>query len=136
MPSGMPLPMLIQTYRYNFLDKVKVCMGAIKAHTWKELVEQAEITEKSAKKFESPKIRWGINSKGHDTAESFDTPAVKVSGKTQSKKGNSNRTSEYHKQYSFKDEHVVTIFYLLNKGNKLMFLEARQPKRSWRDERS
>jgi len=27
-------------------------MGAVKAHTWKELVEQAEITEKSVKKFE------------------------------------------------------------------------------------
>ena len=26
--------------------------GAVKAHTWKELVEQAEIAEKSAKKFE------------------------------------------------------------------------------------
>ena len=27
-------------------------MGAVKAHTWKELVEQVEIAEKSAKKFE------------------------------------------------------------------------------------
>jgi len=30
-------------------------MGAVKAHTWKELIEQAEIAEKSAKKFETPK---------------------------------------------------------------------------------
>ena len=51
-PAGMPLLMLLQTYRHNFLDQVEVRMGAVKAHTWKELVEQAEIAEKSAKKFE------------------------------------------------------------------------------------
>ena len=54
-PASMPLPMLLQTCRHNFLDKVEVRMGAVKAHTWKELIEQAEITEKSAKKFETPK---------------------------------------------------------------------------------
>ena len=51
-PAWMPLPMLLQTCRHNFLDQVEVRMGAVKAHTWKELVEQAEIAEKSAKKFE------------------------------------------------------------------------------------
>jgi len=44
-------------------------MGVIKAHTWKELVEQAEIAKKSAKKFELlvPKNKWGAKTKGHDT---------------------------------------------------------------------
>ena len=51
-PAGMPLPTLLQTCRHNFLDQVEVYMGAVKAHAWKELVEQAEISEKSAKKFE------------------------------------------------------------------------------------
>ena len=51
-PAGMPLPMLLQTCRHNFLDQVEIRMGTVKAHTWKELVEQAEIAEKSAKKFE------------------------------------------------------------------------------------
>ena len=32
-------------------------MGAFKAHTWKELVKQAEIAEKSAKKFEPQSLR-------------------------------------------------------------------------------
>ena len=45
----MPFPMLLQTYMQNFLDKVEVHMRAVKAHIWKVLVEQAEITEKSAK---------------------------------------------------------------------------------------
>jgi len=41
-------------------------MGAVKAHNWKELFEQAEIAEKSAKKFEpsTPKGKWGMNNKG------------------------------------------------------------------------
>ena len=52
-PAGMPLPMLLLTCKHNFLDKVKVHIGAVKAHTWKDLVEQAEIDERSAKKFES-----------------------------------------------------------------------------------
>ena len=32
-PTGMPLPMLLQTCKHNFLDKVKVRMRAIKAYT-------------------------------------------------------------------------------------------------------
>ena len=32
-PAGMSLPMLLQTCRYNFLDQVKIRMGAVKAHT-------------------------------------------------------------------------------------------------------
>jgi len=31
--AGMPLTMLLQICRHNFLDKVKVLMGAVKAHT-------------------------------------------------------------------------------------------------------
>ena len=47
-------------------------MGAIKAHTWKKLVGQDEIAEKSAKKFDLsvPKNKWGVNIKGHDTTQS------------------------------------------------------------------
>ena len=48
------------------MDQVEIHMGAVKAHTWKELVGQAEITEKSTKKFElsTPKNKWGMNNKG------------------------------------------------------------------------
>jgi len=59
--------------------------------------------------------------------ESSDTSALEVYGETWSKKGNSNRTSEYQRQYSFNNEHVVTLFHLLNKGNKLKLLEVRRP---------
>jgi len=126
-PTCMPLPMLLPTCRHNFLDKVEVRMWAVKAHTWKELIKQAEIVEKLAKKFETPKSRWGINNKSYNTAETSDTSTLKVYGGTQSKKGNSNRTSEYQRQYFFKDKHVVTLFHLLSKGNKLKLPEARRP---------
>ena len=48
-------------------------MGAVKAYTWKELIKQAKIAEKLAKKFEPsvPKNKWGVNTKGHDAAQSF-----------------------------------------------------------------
>ena len=49
--AGMSLPILLQTCRHNFLNQVEICMGTVKAHTGKELVEQAEIVEMSAKKF-------------------------------------------------------------------------------------
>jgi len=63
-------------------------MGAIKAHTLKELVEQAEISKKSAKKFEpsTPKGKWGMNNKGcGDMAQSSqakgkETLSVELSG--------------------------------------------------------
>ena len=48
-PAGMPLPMLLQTCRHNFLDQVEIRIGAVKAHTWKELVEQAEIARSQLK---------------------------------------------------------------------------------------
>ena len=50
--AGMLLHMLLQTCRHNFLDRIEVCMRAVKIHTWKELVEQTEIAEKLTKKFE------------------------------------------------------------------------------------
>jgi len=68
-------------------------MGAVKAHTWKELVEQAEIAEKSAKKFEpsTPKSKWGVNNKGRgDMAQSSqakgkETMSVELPGDVHSK---------------------------------------------------
>jgi len=51
-PGGMSLPMLLQTCWHNFLNRVKIHMGAVKADTWKELIEQAEKIEKLIKKFE------------------------------------------------------------------------------------
>ena len=94
-----------------------------------------EIAEKLAKKFVTPKNRWGINKKSYDMTETSDTTALEAYRGTRSKKGNSNRTSEYQRQYFFKDEHMVTLFHLLKKGNKLKLPMARRQAK-WDDERS
>jgi len=75
----MLLSTLLQTCRHNFLDRIKVRIGGVKAYTWKKLVEQAEIAEKPAKKFEPsiPKNKWGINTKGHDAAQSSQSKGKK-----------------------------------------------------------
>ena len=91
-------------------------MGAVKVHTWKELVEQVEIAEKSAKKFEPsiPKGKWGKNNIGRDEmaqssqTKGKETMSVDLSGETPPKTkkfGASNQELKFSpKQYSFKDE--------------------------------
>jgi len=78
-----------------------------------------------------------MNNKGRgDMAQSFqekgkETMSIELSGETppETKKGGtSNQEFKFlPKQYSFKDEQVVTIFYLLQKGNKLKLPEVRRP---------
>ena len=81
-------------------------MGTVKAYTWKELVEQAEIAKKSAKKFEpsAPKGKWGMNNKGRgDMAQSSqakgkETMSIELSGDVQSKakmRGFNNQESKF-----------------------------------------
>ena len=68
-------------------------MGAVKAHTWKEMVEQAEIAEKSAKKFEpsAPRSKSGVNNKGRSDlpqssqAKGKEIMSVELTGDVQSK---------------------------------------------------
>jgi len=94
--------MLLQTYRHNFLDQVEIRMGAVKAHTWKELVKQAEIAEKSAKKFKPsiPKEKWGVSNKGHSEmaqssqAKGKESMSVELSGG----RGNSSKNQEGWRQ--------------------------------------
>ena len=103
-PVGMPLSMLLQTCRHNFLDKVEDRMGAVKAHTWKELVEQAEVAETSANKLNPPasKAKWVPDNKNRDSARSSqskgkDTLAVEVTTGVQAapRKANSGNTSGF-----------------------------------------
>ena len=78
-----------------------------------------------------------MNNKGRgDMAQSSktkgkETMSVELSGDAQSKAKKSsfnNQESRFPpKQYSFRDDQVVTIFYLLHKGNKMKIPEARRP---------
>ena len=83
-----------------------------------------------------PKRKWGVNNKGRNTAQSFqsrgkETMAVKLSGEAppnQKRDNANNQESKFpSKVYSFKDEQVVTIFHPLHKGNKLKLPDVRCP---------
>ena len=113
-------------------------ISVVKAHMWKELVEQTEIAEKSAKKFKPlvPKNKWGINNKERDTAQSSQSKekimAVELFRKTPPKQKRSNASDNQEskfplKVYSFKNEQVVIIFHLLHKDNKLKLPEVWRP---------
>jgi len=57
---------------------------------------------------------------------------VELSGEAppKQKRSNASNNQEFKfplRQYSFKDEQVVTIFHLFNKGNKLKLPEVRRP---------
>ena len=64
-------------------------------------------------------------------AKGKETMSVELSGDVQSKAkktGFNNQESKFYpKQYSFKDDQVVTIFHLLHKGNKIKLPDARRP---------
>jgi len=64
-------------------------------------------------------------------AKGKETMSVKLSGDTPpktKKSGVNNQEFKFPpKQYSFKDEQVITIFHLLQKGNKLKLPEVRRP---------
>jgi len=72
-------------------------MGAIKSHTWKELIKHAEIVEKSTKKFEYPLLsRTNRESTTRDVIHSVfpsqmeKTMAVELSGEAPPKPKRSN----------------------------------------------
>ena len=84
-----------------------------------------------------PKGKWGVNNKGRsEVAQSSqlkgkEIMSVELSGETPpktKKSGASNQEFKFSpKQYSFKDEQVVTISHLLQKGGKLKLPEVRRP---------
>ena len=76
----------------------------------------------------------GVNTKERDATQSSqskgkETMIVELLGTAQLRqKDNTNGNQEFKfppKVYSFKDEHVVAIFHLLHKGNKLKLPEVR-----------
>ena len=101
-------------------------MGAVKAHTLKELIKQAEIAKKSAKKFETPKSRWEIKAKVMTRLnllihqhwkyiEELDQRKVTPIGLQSIRDNTLSKMS------------MCDTFHLLNKGNKLKLPETRRP---------
>jgi hypothetical protein len=138
-PAGMPISMLLHTCKHNFLNRVENRMGAVKAHTWKELVGQAEQAEMTANKCDPPaqKPKWGTDNQNRNPARNSqskgkDTLAVEIEGETsqtpkKTNPGSSSGPKFPPKQYSFRDDQVVTLFHLLNKSNRLKLPDATRP---------
>ena len=88
-------------------------MGAVKAHTWKDLVEQAEIAEKSAKKFEPSvlKNKWGVNTNERDAAQSSQSKgkeimAVELSGEAPQKQKMSGTSN--NQEFKFRRDNILS----------------------------
>ena len=76
-----------------------------------------------------PKGKWSVK-KDVVNSTIFPIKREELSGETPlktKKSGTDNQEFKFSsKQYSFKDEHVVTIFHLLQKGGKLKLPEVRR----------
>ena len=93
MPNRNAITHALTDVHAQLLEPIRGSYGGCQSPYLKELVEQAEIAEKSAKKFEpsTPKGKWGMNNKGRsDMAQSSqakrkETMSVELSGDVQSK---------------------------------------------------
>ena len=84
------------------------------------------------------KNKWGVRTKGRDAAQSSqskekETMIVELSAESPPKQKGSGASNNQEfkllpRQYFFKDEQVVTIFHLFDKGNKLKLPEVQRPK--------
>ena len=137
-PAGMPLPMLLQTCRHNFLDRVKIHMRAVKLIHGRSLWSKLRQPRNRLRSL-SPrclKTSGGVNTKGRDVTQPSQskekkTMAVELLGAAQPKqKSSTNNNQEFKfspKVYSFKDEQVVTVLHLPYKGNKHKLPKVRRP---------
>jgi len=56
-PAGMSLPMLLQTYRHNFLDQVEIRMGAVKPIPEKNLLSKLKQLRSQLKSLSRPYLK-------------------------------------------------------------------------------
>ena len=124
----MPQAILVETCRHNLQTSLLTHIGVAKSRTWKQLVQQGEQAEeiianvrakenkprpeKSTRR--APEVSF--QSKRKDTL----TTETKFSVKPQpTREGSSSSQPQANMQCSFKDEHVDSLFKLLNKSNRL-----------------
>ena len=115
-----------------------VQIGVTEYHTRKKMVlqhEQAEgiiirvkVEEKECKLRSEKSTRHVSESSSHSRRNDTLTAEVKSPSKPKpARRSNFSEQMRANKQYSFKDEHVVSLFKLLYKSNKLKLQEARRP---------
>jgi len=111
-------------------------IGVAESHTWKQLVQQGEHAEEIIAKVKveknKPRPEKTIRRTSEVSSQSKrkDTLATETKSPTKpqsTRGGSSSSQSRANRQYSFKDEHVDSLFKLLNKSNRLKLPEARRP---------
>ena len=113
-------------------------IGVAECRTWKQLVSQGEHAEEIVMRFKAEekenkprqeKSAWRTPEQSFQSKRK-DTLASKATSSTKSqlvRGGNTSGQMCANKQYSFKDEHVVSLFKLLHKSKKLKLREAKCP---------
>ena len=129
-PSGMTQTTLVETCHHNLQTSLLAQIGVAEYRTWKQLVlqgEQAEEivarvrAEEKDSKLRPDKLMRRVPESSSQPRRR-DTLATKVKSPSKSqlvRGGMAPGQSRANKLYSFKDEHVVSLFKLLQKSNKL-----------------
>lgn len=128
-PHGMPQKSLVKTCRHNISVNILAMVGAVKSHTRKELVIQAENAGKIACRLEaeeggSPR-RNNSGTPQLSQSKRKETIVVNTPDPVKPPPSRTPLPRIPQKQYSFKDEYTVTIFNLLIKNNILKLSEVK-----------
>jgi len=126
-PSGMTQATFMETCRHNLQTSLVAQIGVTESGTWKQLVQQGEQVEIVARvKAEEGKPRPKKSTRrapeAFFQAKTKDILATetKSPSKLQPARGGSSSSQPCaNKQYSFKDEHIDSLFKLLNKSSRL-----------------
>jgi len=137
-PSSMTQDTLVETCRRNLQTSLLAQIGVAGSRTWKQLVQQGEqaedivarvrveenrpMPEKATRR--TPEVSF--QSKRKDTLATETKSLVKPQS---TRGGGSSSQPRANGKYSFTDEHVDSLFKLLNKSNKLKLPEVRRPEK-------
>jgi len=138
-PSGMTQTTLVETCHHNLQTSLLAQIGVAEYRTWKQLVLQGEqveeivarvrAEEKDSKLRPDKSMRHAPESSSHLRRKDTLIMEVKSPSKTQSvREGMASGQPRANKLYSFEDEHVVSLFKLLQKSNRLKLSEIKCPK--------
>ena len=127
---------LVETCRHNLQTSLLAQIGVAESCIWKHLVQQGEQAEKIVTRVRAEENKprperstkcmpeVSFQSKRKDTL----VTETKSPIKSQPARGGSSSSQPYaNKQYPFKDEHVDSLFKLLNKSNRVKLPGARCP---------
>ena len=127
---------LVETCRHNLQTSLLAQIGVAESRTWKQLIQQGEQAEEIVARVRAEENKPRPERSTRRTpdtslqAKRKDNLATETKSpvKPQPVKGSGSSSQPCaSKQYSFKDEHVDSLFKLLNKINRLKLPEARRP---------